>query len=405
MYLIFFLNVCMGGSKMKENIQLRVCVVGSGSRFWSGISFYTRRIANALASSYKVSVIQMRQLLPTRLYPGRLRVDANMSWLEYCKSVNVFDGVDWYWLPSIFRALFFLIREHPEIVIFQWWTGTVLHSYIVLALAARLLGCRIVIEFHEILDTGEEKLRPVQIYVNSVAPLLMRLASGFVVHSDYDRPIVEKRYGLKGLPVARIPHGPYDHYQAYDKGKCYRSAPEESFNLLWLGVIRPYKGVEDLILAFDSIPQEQISGYWLTIVGETWAGWTLPAELIEKSRYRDRITFVNHYANDEEVAAFFNGADGVVLPYHRSSASGPLHTAMSWGLPVIVTEVGGLPEAVVDYKGALLIPPQNPTALQCAIRQIATLRGQRFADPHSWERTVNLYSHLFSTPSDNHLEN
>jgi glycosyltransferase involved in cell wall biosynthesis len=257
-----------------------------------------------------------------------------------------------------------------------------------------------VIEFHEILDTGEAKLQPVQIYVNLVAPLLMRLASGFVVHSDYDRPLIEKQYKLKGLPFARIPHGPYDHYRTHDKVKCYRSAPEECFNLLWLGVIRPYKGIEDLILAFDAISPEQISEYWLTVVGETWAGWTLPAELIEKSRYRDRITFVNHYANDEEVAAFFNGADGIVLPYHRSSASGPLHTAMSWGLPVVVTEVGGLPEAIAGYKGAILIPPQNPTALQNGIRQLATLRGQRFADPHSWERTVGLYSHLFSTLSN-----
>lgn len=380
---------------MKENIQLRVCVVGSGSRFWSGISFYTRRIANALAGSHRVSVIQMRQLLPTRLYPGRLRLDSNMSWLEYCQSVRVFDGVDWYWFPSIFRALVFLIREHPDIVIFQWWTATVLHSYVVLALAARLMGCQVVIEFHEILDTGEQNLWPVQIYVNFAAPLLMRLAHGFVVHSNYDLPVIEERYRLRGLPVARIPHGPYDHYRSHDKGQRYRYAPDESCNLLWLGVIRPYKGVEDLILAFDSIPEDQISRYWLTVVGETWANWTLPAELIKKSRYGDRITFVNHYANDDEVAAFFTGADAVVLPYHRSSASGPLHTAMSWGLPVIVTEVGGLPEAVSDYKGVILIPPQNVMALKDAILQVREMVGKPFQDPHSWECTVQGYDKLF----------
>ena len=43
-------------------------------------------------------------------------------------------------------------------------------------------------------------------------------------------------------------------------------------------------------------------------------------------------------------------ADAVVLPYHGSSSSGPLHIAMSAGLPIVVTAVGGLVEAVRDYK-------------------------------------------------------
>ena len=387
---------------MSGNELSRVCVVGSGSRFWSGISIYTRRLANALAESYRVSVIEMRQLLPTRLYPGRSRLDSDISRLAYHESVRVFDGVDWYWVSSIFRALAFLVRERPNIVIFQWWTATVLHTYVILALAARLMRCQIVIEFHEVLDTGEEVLKPVHAYVNLVAPWLMRLACGFVVHSNYDLPIVEERYRLRGLPVARIPHGPYDHYRSHDKGQWHRDASEESCNLLWFGVIRPFKGVEDLILAFDSIPEDEISKYWLTVVGETWASWTLPAELIKESRYRDRITFVNHYANDEELAGFFNWADAVVLPYHRSSASGPLHTAISWGLPVVVTEVGGLPEAVADYKGAILVPPKSPIALRNALLQVKHLRGRRFRNPHSWACTRQEYQKLIAEMQTHH---
>jgi glycosyltransferase involved in cell wall biosynthesis len=85
----------------------------------------------------------------------------------------------------------------------------------------------------------------------------------------------------------------------------------------------------------------------------------------------------------------------VVLPYHRSSASGPLHTAMSWGLPIVVTSVGGLTEAVAEYQGARLVPPHDPEALRNAIEQITSLRGQRFADPHSWDNTVSRYEQLF----------
>jgi len=53
----------------KPDKRLRVCVLGSGFRFLSGISYYTLRLANALADSHTVSAILMRQLLPTRFYP------------------------------------------------------------------------------------------------------------------------------------------------------------------------------------------------------------------------------------------------------------------------------------------------------------------------------------------------
>src|SRR5438874_13656224 len=112
---------------MTENRQLRVYVVGAGKHFLSGISYYTLHLVNTLARSHKVSVILMRRLLPKRLYPGWKRVGANLTRLEYDARVRVFDGVDWYWLPSMLRSLVFLIRERPDVVVFQWWSGTVLH--------------------------------------------------------------------------------------------------------------------------------------------------------------------------------------------------------------------------------------------------------------------------------------
>lgn len=123
----------------------------------------------------------------------------------------------------------------------------------------------------------------------------------------------------------------------------------------------------------------------------------MPADLINQSRYRDRITFVNRYVSDAEATRYFAEADAVVLPYRRVSASGPLHIAMSWGLPVVVTRVGGLFEAVDAYEGTILVPPEDPTALQSALLQVAKLRGKRFANPHSWERYAGRYHELFDT--------
>lgn len=376
---------------------IRVSVVGSGTRFLSGITVYTYRLANALSFRHRVSAILMRQLLPRRFYPGRLRVGIKLDRLSFRPSVRSYDGVDWYWIPSLARAIWFLRGQRPQVVIFQWWTGSVFHSYLVLALVARLMRAQLVIEFHEVLDTGEARLPIARGYVSLMAPLLLRLAHGFTFHTEADRASVSDRHRIGGRPTAVLPHGPHDHYQEAATGRIDRAAPDSACNVLYFGVIRPYKGLEDLIAAFDLIPKEQIEDHWLTVVGETWEDWQLPGELIRASHYRDRISFVNRYVDDEEVAAFFAGADAVALPYHRSAISGPLHVAMSYGLPVIVAAVGGLLESTEGYPGAILVPPQDPAALRHALGEVAALRGQRFAHPQSWAGTVSAYDRLFDT--------
>ncbi|MEJ7749579.1 MAG: hypothetical protein WKF56_09770, partial [Candidatus Limnocylindrales bacterium] len=114
--------------------RLRVCVVGSGTRFLSGISIYTVRLANALAGAHSVSIVTLRRLLPDRLYPGRDRVGMDLADLRPDANVDLFDGIDWYWMPSVPKALAFLARRSPQVIILQWWTGTVLHTYLALAL-------------------------------------------------------------------------------------------------------------------------------------------------------------------------------------------------------------------------------------------------------------------------------
>ncbi len=378
---------------------MAITVVGAGTRFLSGMSYYTIRLANAFATRHRVSVITMRRLLPARFYPGRARVGAALTRLEYEPAIAVHDGVDWFWLPSLLGALFGLVRRRPGVIVFQWWTGTVLHSYLALTVIGRLLGSRVVIEFHEILDTGEDAIPFARQYVNAIAPIFVRLASGYVIHSDSDLATLQGRYRLGGRPVAVIPHGPYDHHRVMPASMgapSVREAPAEALNLLYFGVVRPFKGLEDLVEAFNALPAEAIEGYWLTVVGETWEGWTLPFELIERSPYRDRITVVNRYVHDDEVAAWFAAADAVVLPYHRSSASGPAHTAMSHGLPLVITEVGGLPAAVAGYDGAILVPAHAPAALAEAIQRLPAMRGVAYQDPHSWSRTLDRYDELFA---------
>ena len=372
----------------------RVCVVGSGWRFTSGISYYTCQLSGALAERATASALLMRRLLPRMFYPGRARVGRPLARLAYDPRVRVFDGVDWFWLPSIVRAVRWLRRERPEIVVFQWWTGTVVHSYRLLAAVARSVGARVVIEFHEVQDTGELRVPLARAYTDKALAGLLRQAAGFIVHSGHDRDALAAAYDLSGRPVTVVGHGPFDQHRAPRV-----AAPDGVCRLLFFGTIRPYKGLEHLVAAFDRLTDDEAAGYRLTVVGETWEGWTAPLELIAASRHRDRITLVNRYVSDDEVTDCFARADVVVLPYLRSSASGPLHIAMSNGLPVVVTPVGGLAEAVADYPGALTVPPADVPALTEALRAARNLSGQVYADPHSWQRNVDAILAFAPTPT------
>ena len=126
--------------------------------------------------------------------------------------------------------------------------------------------------------------------------------------------------------------------------------------------------------AFESLAGED-ERCWLTVVGETWEDWTEPIEMIKASKYQDRITLVNRYVSDAEVSRWFAGADVVSLPYRRSSASGPLHLTMDAGLPVVVTDVGGLREATNGYGGAVFVPAADPDSLCDGLRRAIALRG------------------------------
>ncbi len=393
----------------------RVVVVGSGWRFTSGISYYTCRLTNALATAVPAHAILMRRLVPSWLYPGRRRIGSPVHDLVYAPQVQVLDGVDWYWGRTIMRARAFLQRMSPDVLVLQWWTGAVLHTYLLLACWARARGAAVVMEWHEVQDTGEARIPGAARYVRALMAPLMRRVDAHIVHSGYDLELLRAAYGLDPAKVTVVPHGPYDHVTgsatnsvsssvtsgeqpgpAGPAGAGSSPGPDhEPFRLLYFGVIRPYKGVEDLIEAFSSLDQTVRRQFHLTVVGETWEGWHGPLEAARTSPARDRITIINRYVTDAEARQHFALADAVVLPYRRSSSSGPLHIAMSAGLPVVVTSVGGLVEAASGYQGVRFVPPQDPGALAQALRELPALRGRRFADPHSWQASVQAYLRTF----------
>lgn len=372
----------------------RVVIIGSGVRFASGISHYTYLLSCALNGEYSVGALLMRRLVPRRLYPGRDRVGAAVaSAVAYPPDLPVYDGVDWYWGPSLTNALRYLDHQRPTVVIFQWWTGAVLHTYLRLARYAARHGARVILEWHERQDVGEAAMYGARRYVEALMPRLLSRVDAHVVHSTFDMDAISNAYPLGNAIMRVIPHGPYNHVVIPEVPRADAQVGSP-FRLLYFGVVRPFKGVEDLVAAFSMLDRDQASRFRLSIVGETWEGWTVPDQAIARSPHADLIERVDRYVSDEELAGYVARAHAIVLPYHRSSMSGPLHVALAAGLPVVVTGVGGLVEAVRDYAGTVLVPPEDPAALREALLKLPARQGERYANPHSWQQTLESYRTL-----------
>ncbi len=356
-------------------------------RFVSGLSYYTYFLSKSLSTTNDVSVILVRKLVPRFVYPGRARVGASISKLSTADFAPTFDGLDWYVVPSVPKAARFFRRLQPEVLILQWWSAACLPSYFALTREARLLGVPVVVEFHENLHPAEARVP----LLGRVAALglrqLVKRATAYVVHSEQDRNQFCAQYALSREDVVVVPLGPFP---LLHEPRPVRSSGDPT-TILFFGTIRPYKGLEDLVDAFDILCQQDPGRWRLLIVGEPWENWTLPLDKIQQSAHRADIELVDRYVADEELPGYFGRADLVALPYLESAASGPLHMTMATGLPVVVTTVGGLVSAVEGYSGAVQVPPSNPAALAQGVTEAARLTGRRHEDPHSWHHTEILF--------------
>jgi len=377
-----------------------VCIVGPSDRFKSGLSQYTFRLAKAFDEHHHVSVLLLRRLIPQRLYPGAARVGADLGETPWPRRIRRFDGIDWYWGRTLTNAFAFLRKDAPDVIILQWWTGAVLHTYLALALWARLRRIPVVMEFHEVIDPGEAKISLVAGYSKRMMNVLLHQVGAVVAHNESDLKALRRVYSLDGIPIAVAPHGPYDHLAAVSEADVTIDLSDAALalprpKLLFFGLIRPYKGLDRFLRAFNNLAPADLGDATLTVVGETWEKYVEPAQLIARSPHRERISFVNRYVTDDEVPQIYADADVLVLPYLRLSSSGPLSIAMSIGMPVLVSDIPEMRAALGDYEGAVYCTFDSADALATALAQVEQLVGQRFVSTRSWSETLQAYEGLF----------
>ena len=245
-------------------------------------------------------------------------------------------------------------RRHAraaDVVHWQWLTVQPVDAYL-LPRRPRLLTA------HDILP---REPRPGQI---GATRRLLEKMDAVVVHSEHGAARLRDELGLPGERIHVIPHGAFDYLTRLPEEKPL--PPEltavERPVVLFFGLLRPYKGVELLIEAFQNIGDAEL---W--IVGMP----RMPIEPLRQLAAETRATvrFISRFVDDAEIPAFFRRADLVVLPYREIDQSGVLYTALAFDKPMIVSAVGGFAEVAAE-GAAHAVRPGAPVELAAAIQQL-----------------------------------
>jgi len=348
--------------------EKKISIIGPSTRFLSGISYYTTYLSNALSKRCQVNAVLFRNMLPKFLFPGADRVGSSLSTIEYSEHVDMKECLDWYNPFTWFRAVKSI--KNSDACIFEWWTSSVSHMYLVIGILLKIWKVPIILEFHEVVDTLEESILPIRAYSKVMGKLIRNLASEYVVHSEADRKLVSERYDIQEKKISIMVHGLYDQYPKIETENAKKELDIDSeYVVLFFGLLRPYKGASYLVRAFEALPETIRSKSTLVIAGEPWEDKEV-LSLVKDSPYSNQIRMFSEYISDEQVPYIFSSSDVLVLPYTRASQSGVAHIGISYGMPIIASKVGGLAESLDKYKGTVFVSPQDVQELAVSLEDV-----------------------------------
>ncbi|QMS91243.1 glycosyltransferase family 4 protein [Nostoc edaphicum CCNP1411] len=197
-----------------------------------------------------------------------------------------------------------------------------------------------------------------------------RKSTHFIVLSDSWKKFYIENLGLKSEQVIILPNPvkiPVQIPQRIDSKQIF---------FLFLGRIGERKGAFDLIKAFASIPAAQQSRAKLVMAGD--GDVEKARSLIPTLNLIDHITILD-WVDQEKRDELLTEANVFVLPSYNEGLPMALLEAMSWGLAVITTAVGGIPEIVTQDQNGLLINPGNIQQLSEAMQSLITDENLRIS--------------------------
>jgi beta-1,4-mannosyltransferase len=230
--------------------------------------------------------------------------------------------------------------------------------------------------------------------------VLITLSDAVHVHDQEAQRHLKARYGSR-VRTYVIPHGSY--IGAYLNNCTKQEARErlhlkqDAFVLLFLGQIRRYKGVEDLVAAFHRLTDDACT---LVIAGNVHDP-SYAKELATLTRDDPRVVARLQYVRDAELQYLMNACDVCVLPYRQVTTSGAAILAFSFGRPIVAPELGGFAELAREGRG-ITYAPEASDGLLGALQQVrasdtvaAGARALQWAQRHQWSVLAPEFARMY----------
>ncbi|MFN8236569.1 MAG: glycosyltransferase [Chitinophagales bacterium] len=334
---------------------MKITMLGSAHPLRGGLAAYNERLAREFAAQQDdVHIVTFSLQYPEFLFPGTTQYSslpkpADVSIEVSVNSINPFN-----WIKVGLK----IKKQQPDILVVKFW----------LPFMAPCLGtiCRIVkrnkhTKIVSILDNiipHEKRIGDklfTTYFVNSVDAFIAMSDS---VYNDLSVFDTQK-------PRLLSPHPLFDNYGApVSKAEALQHLKLDTSKkyILFFGLIRDYKGL-DILLKAMSKEELRNSDIRLIVAGEYYSNQEEYEQMIRELDLKEKVELHTHFIPDDEVVNYFCAADMVVQPYKHATQSGVTQICYHFNKPMLVTNVGGLPEIVPNNKvGFVVAPDENEVA-------------------------------------------
>ncbi|MCB0761679.1 MAG: glycosyltransferase [Flavobacteriales bacterium] len=361
---------------------MKIALLSAFYPFRGGIAQFGASLYRELEKEHDVKAYTFTRQYPDFLFPGETQTVTDDDSADPIPALRTLDSIN----PLSYRKTAREINDFgPDVLIVRLWMSFFGPA---MGTVARLMkpGTKVV----AIVDNAipHEK----RFFDRPFTRYLLKHVDGYIVMTE-----AVKRDLLSLQPPSRrieiIGHPVYTHFgQPLERETaCVQLGIDPlKKTLLFFGFIREYKGLDVLLQAFAKLD----STYQLVIAGESYSAFDEYQKQIDENPNRERIHLFRRYISDDEVPAFFCASHVCVLPYKSATQSGIASISFHFDLPMIVTNVGGLSEAIHHNENGLLVDRPDAGLISEAVgAYFKSDAEQRFRQnirlykrEHSWEQ-------------------
>ncbi len=335
----------------------KIIIIGSAYPLrGGGIATFNERLAKEfIDEGFDTTIYTFSYQYPSFLFPGSTQYSSEPApeGIPIKIKINSVNPLNWIVVGNELKKL------KPDIIVVRYWLpfmgpclGTILrraktnHHTKVVCIADNILP-------HE--KRPGDKL---------FTKYFIKPVDAFITMSG--KVLGDLKVFAKNKPVKLVPHPLYDNFGekiSKEEARKKLQIDEKDKVMLFFGFIRKYKGLDILLEAFKILKEKQsISNLKLLIAGEFYDDEKNYSSLLNDTKIKDSLILHTHFISDNEVKYYLCAADCVIQPYRSATQSGVTPLAYHFEIPIIVTNVGGLPSMVPDKKVGLVSEP-NPESI------------------------------------------